>query len=343
MNKYLFAFILIGTTSHSLFAQELKCAQTLRLARSTFESGRLHELPALLENCLRGGFELSEKVEAYKLLTQAYIYLEEPEKADETMLKLLQTDHFFQVNEAVDPAEFIALYRTFRTKPIYRIGGKAGAIATQPSASGNQGANPGEGTYSRGYGFTGGISYEIPWKPRFTLNPELFFSIQAFKFKNLNSLPEGDFLTNSTTSTNYISFPLLVQYDLLKKEGNLRPYVSAGISPNYLFAATKTPERKLTNNQPIESKSFDVVNEFEKFDLSILASAGIKYRFGGGFLVAEVRYRYGLLNVNTAASTAINTEITWDYHYLDGLFKLNSLQITGGYIHNIFNPKKLNK
>src|SRR5688500_5368778 len=53
------------------------CAQTLRLAQSIYDQGRLHELPQLLDNCLKENqFNDEEKVNAYKLLTLTYIYLE---------------------------------------------------------------------------------------------------------------------------------------------------------------------------------------------------------------------------------------------------------------------------
>src|SRR6187402_851971 len=126
MKKLLLVLILLVACIQFICAQTTTSpAQTLRLARATFEQGRLHELPRLLENLQR--FSQSEKVEAYKLLTQTYIYLEEPEKADEAMLNLLRTDHYFEVSEAVDPAEFVALYKTFRTTPTYRFGAKLGS------------------------------------------------------------------------------------------------------------------------------------------------------------------------------------------------------------------------
>ena len=130
--KKLLSSILFLFLSVSSYAQLTSGAQTLRLARATYEQGRLHEIPSILEGFLPK-FNKQEKVEAYKLLTLSYIYLEEPEKADDAMLKLLQTDHYFEINLKDDPAEFIALYRTFRTKPIYRIGGKIGINGTRPN------------------------------------------------------------------------------------------------------------------------------------------------------------------------------------------------------------------
>ncbi len=329
-------------------AQNTSCAQTLRLATSTYEQGRLHELPGLLESCLKSGFTQQERVTAYKLLTLSYIYLEEPEKADENMLKLLQTDHYFEINPAVDPAEFVALYKTFRTKPIYRIGGRAGAIATQPNVTQSQRSNLGDARYTRGYGFTAGLSFEIPFKGRLTFNPELVFSLQTFNYKNTstqisgNPSIEGEFTTNASHTLNYVSIPLLLQYDLINPESKkpIHPFVSLGIAPNYLFSASAIPDRKLTGNQPLESKSYDTKSNYEKIDLNILAALGLKYRFGGGYIQAEVRYRYGLFNTSDPSLSYKTSEMNWNYHYTDGIFKLNSLQFTLGYAHNVFNPKK---
>src|SRR5688572_13888746 len=134
MTKIFFLAAFLGFLTIASFGQS--CTQTLRLAQSTYEQGRLHEVPTILKKCLdEGGFTDTEKVNAYKILINSYIYLEEPELADETMLKLLEADHFFKVNEAVDPAEFIALYKTFRVDPLFRIGFKVGPTATMPAIS----------------------------------------------------------------------------------------------------------------------------------------------------------------------------------------------------------------
>jgi hypothetical protein len=110
-------------------------AQTLRLARATYEQGRLHEIPSQLSEEIISQMSKQEKVEAYKILCLSYIYLEEPEKADEAMLNILSTDHYYEINDRVDPAEFVALYYTFRRNPIYRIGAKLGGNFSRPNVS----------------------------------------------------------------------------------------------------------------------------------------------------------------------------------------------------------------
>ena len=71
--------------------------------------------------------------------------------------------------------------------------------------------------------------------------------------------------------------------------------------------------------------------------------AGIKRSIGGGFAVAEFRYHHGLTNVTSNDTTFDNSSVTFNYHFVDSIFKINSLSFTLGYVHNIFKPKKLTR
>jgi hypothetical protein len=175
MRKVLLLFLVASFCHQISVRAQSTCAQTLRLAQSVYEQGRLQELEGLLAGCLENGFTDEEKVNAYKLLTLTYIYLEEPEKADRTMLSLLQTNNEFAPNDAVDPAEFVALYHTFRTWPIYRVGLKLGSIAAQPSVITADYVNDGISEYNYGYGFKAAVAFEIPLlgnQNKFAVNPE---------------------------------------------------------------------------------------------------------------------------------------------------------------------------
>ncbi|HLZ17858.1 MAG TPA: hypothetical protein VKQ08_12490, partial [Cyclobacteriaceae bacterium] len=130
--KYFLVGVIVCLIGINVAVAQTGGAQTMRLAQSIYEQGRLHELPSLLKDSAVMRFSQEDQVRAYKLLTLAHIYLEEPEEADKSMLKLLNTDHFFEPNDQVDPAEFTGLYKTFRTKPLFNIGVKFGANSTIP-------------------------------------------------------------------------------------------------------------------------------------------------------------------------------------------------------------------
>ena len=318
------------------------CAQTLRLAQSIYEQGRLHELPDLLEKCLADGFNDEEKVNAYKLLTLTHIYLEEPEKADEMMLALLRTDTEFKVNDAVDPAEFVALYKTFRTYPVYRIGGKLGAIASAPSISSADFVDDGTNQYTYNFGFSGIVTAEIPLGIRakkFTLNPEIAFQLRSFNGKNSGADPVK--VTEATETQAWISMPVSMQYSLYEKAiTNL--FVSGGISADYLLSSTvKIFSDRGDQNSTVSENSYPVIEQRKKFNAGLILSAGYKRKLGKGFLILAARYKMGLMPMLTKADTYENSILVYNYHYVDGIFKLNSVTLSVGYVLNRYNPKKL--
>lgn len=336
-------FFLLAIFCHQFSAKaQSTCAQTLRLAQSVYEQGRLQELEGLLAGCLDKGFTDEEKVNAYKLLTLTYIYLEEPEKADRTMLSLLQTNNEFEPNDAVDPAEFVALYHTFRTWPVYRIGLKFGSIASQPTVVSADYVNDGTTEYKYGYGFTAAVAFEITLAGKLNklnVNPEPTFTVRNFSSTNRDA--DSVLFTTSTESQTILSLPISLQYKLFEK-GKTNVFVSLGASADLLLNASKRIDSKRGDeNSPVEEKSFNVTSQRNKFNANAIASAGFKRKVGKGYFIAEVRYQMGLLPMLTKADTYENLILVTDYKSVDGIYKVNSLSVTLGYILNRYNPKKL--
>ncbi|HEY3404752.1 MAG TPA: porin family protein [Ohtaekwangia sp.] len=338
---FLFLFVVCES-----YAQHVSCSQTLRLAQSTYEQGRLHEVPSLLQGCLTSGFNKQEKVSAYKLLTLSYLYLEEPEKADEAMLNLLRTDPYFEINPAVDPAEFVGLYKSFRTKPIYRVGVVMGVNATRPNVTSSvETAANSESEYTYGLAFQVGANVEIPFNEKITFNPSLLFQQKGFDIESKVSRGtdlEGNELYNTTTGREqqtWIALPVTVQYSFTKSRFN--PYIAAGISTDYCLRSDITIETIQDNAGAVQEKTVDI--ERNKINLSALVAAGGKLRIFGGYFTGEIRYQYGLLNVNSEEKAYDNSDVVFSNNLGDSVFKLNSFSVTVGYVQNIFNPKKLTR
>ena len=356
MRRLYFLGILVFISSKS-FSQAPTCAQTLRLARATYEQGRLHEIEGQLKECLATGFRQDEKAlktEGYKILCLSYIYLEEPEKADEAMLKLKQTDPYYVPNPQVDPAEFIALYKTFRSLPIYRIGAKLGVDASRPNVS--EAATAGElaegSTYTPLIGIHFGATADLPINAKLTLHGELLYTQKRFRlnqvFDRQQDVLTGVNLQNETEGIEqqtWLSLPLLCEFKPLKSTSNLdkklNPYISGGVSIDYLLNAKITAEQLRDQATAIQEKTYDVNRN--PINISLIGAVGSKIRAGGGYIVAEVRFLYGLTNVSTKADAYGNQEITWEINYADPVFKVCSLEVSAAYVQNIFNPKKLKR
>lgn len=320
------------------------CALTLRTARATYDQGRLHELPTLLESCLSSGFTKQEKVEAYKLLTLAYIYLEEPSHADNAMLNLLRTDPYFSINATSDPAEFISLYNTFRTWPIYRLGAKVGVNGTWPNIVSYVSAIEGSSSeYTPTINFQSGLSAELPINKSFTLNPELYFQVRSFFYDS--DLDLGNDIKNTSTgkeSLTWISLPVLLQYNFSTSKFN--PYVALGFSADYLINANLTMNRLRVNATSTQERTFDIKGSRNKINISTVAAAGFKLPLGNGFVTGEMRFTYGLTKINNSNSAfTISDYLLFDHAYADNVMRINAVSVTAGYLYNVFNPKKLSR
>jgi hypothetical protein len=339
------ALILLFVAPRLATAQQktTTCAQTLRLARSVYENGRLHELPDLMKDCLsKTEWTTQERVDAYKLLTLAYIYLEEPEKADEMMLNILKTDPEFKPNDNIDPAEFVALYRTFRTEPVYRLGLKLGGNATQPNVHSYTALNEGTESYAYSFGFQGGVSAEIAiFNDMFTLNPELYFQTRAFKLDN--SFFEGDQTTTGKVSLKSLTLPVSIQYPLpigkKKVDKKWIPYVGAGVAVDFLLGVATDLETDVHGQSPVNTSTTEKT-QYKSFNIAPVISGGVKGKVKKAEIVVELRYNFGTSTIFDKQKLYDSQTEVFGNKFVHGPFSLNTLQLSFGYLLNKYIPRK---
>jgi len=75
-------YFIIGINSN-IVAQN--CTETLQQAQNMFTNGEMTAIPDLLDTCIIEGFTVEEKIQAYKLMVQVYIFENQIEKAEETI------------------------------------------------------------------------------------------------------------------------------------------------------------------------------------------------------------------------------------------------------------------
>ncbi|MBX2963615.1 MAG: PorT family protein [Cyclobacteriaceae bacterium] len=353
--KRLLLFILFSGTSCYTLAQ---CAQTLRLVRATYEQGRLNEIEAQLKSCLepaeKGGFTKQEnqlRVEALKILTMSYIYLEEPQKADAAMLSLKKADPYYRPNSEVDPAEFVALYNSYREEPVYRYGVRLGVNYSRPNimelVSVVELAD--ESKFKALPDFQFGAAMDLPimlfkQKNKWTLHGEVLYQMKKYEIsirENRSNDPDNPLLNEfiGTESQTSIGIPITLEYRLLANK--LNPYLALGASPDFILNSTLFGELKREDERGVEERTLDV--ERKNINISALAALGIKVSSGPGLIVFEIRYAHGLTNLSSPETAFANQSLALDYGYADSIFKLSSLSFAGSYIFNKHNPKKLTR
>ena len=369
MLKKLPHLLLFLLASSQAFGQATSsCTQTLRFAQSTYESGKLHELEAILNDgkCLTEGFNTEERRQAYKLLVQSYIYLEEPEKADAAMLSLLTTDQFFRPNPDVDPAEFVSLYNRFRTKPLFRYGAKLGPAFNAPLSTVDYyvgDAAEGSSTFTPLVTFSIGVMFEKDFlkNQRLTLAPEVAFSSRGYteSWVNSNAQQAGSAAETTpptpatkglmTIKIKSIDFNPLVKWWLSKdpasRDQKIEPYAIGGPGINFVLSASAEDAKldqvlnhKGTNTGP----SVDATGIYHPVNFSAIAGAGARIRLSKVFVSADVRFNFGLNNVvNDKHRT--NDELAFDYSWVTNSTFMNSVTINLALQLAYFSPKKMIK
>ena len=363
MRSFYLCIIFLAVGLSVGYSQNTSCTQTIRLIRSQYEAGRLHELPGLANGCLnpragQQGFTKEERREAYRYLTLAYIYLEEPDSADINMLKLLETDHFYQINETIDPAEFIALYKKFRTKPIFRYGLKVGVNMTQPNVLEyyNVGSTAGgSGKYGLSVGFNVMLAFEKDLEGKFknfVVAPELALVSRTFSYSN-PSLNFADKRPDSTVSTQQFAFSQqwldlhgIVQYRLkARNPTDFYTYIGAGPGISYLLSSKNQPSTTYgtgSNGYTVTGPQVDDTKSYNNLVYSAVLSAGLKKRIGELYLSVDIRYQFGVSNVVNNASRT-NQIIGFDYAGSYNNYRMSNLMIQLGVLFPRFVPKKLVK
>ncbi|MDH5604603.1 MAG: PorT family protein [Cyclobacteriaceae bacterium] len=309
----LFVLMLTGTKT---IAQS--CAETLQKAQSTYDDGGVHDVPDMLKNCLsRENLTKEELVVAYRLLTLCYLQLNEPELADKSMLGLLDTNPEYQINEAVDPIEFINLYKTFRTGAILRVGIKGGVSGSLPFiyVKKNTESNP---TYfnGRGYpamGFQAGPSVEFDLTKKIILNGEILYS--QFVFLNKEN---SDFLKNKINQYAFssISIQAIGHYNLINTSlfaKNFKLHGTFGVSNEIFINSTGEVNSGLVITEggtEIKSPVIAMMDIIFPVNPNILGGFAINYKIGLPIVTLDVRYKYFLFTPNKSTSDIYNTHMS---------------------------------
>jgi hypothetical protein len=375
MNKIIYSGF-IGLSffcSVSVYAQtqsQLNCTQILRTARSVYDQGRLHELPTLLQGCYDGTgqeFTETEMIEAYKILTLSYIYLEEPAEADKSMISLLHTDPFFVPSAEVDPVEFRNLYKKFRTKPVYRFGLKFGFNTNHINVikQHNMWAfAQGKGEYNSKIGIHFGMSFEKDmakqgdsqngFVKRLVLNPELFYTTYSFVYNNASPLSTEEGLNDDakksgslthTIQQSKIQLNFLAQYLILKDPDNIAetfiPFVAFGPTVNVLAKSSFSGDTDV--DEAVIGQPVNTIDFYKPVTLALTGMAGVKLRIGGFYITGDVRFQYGLGGIvkkDKRLQWTAEEERLIDYGYEDNEFSLSQSMVNVGILFPRFNPKK---
>jgi len=355
-NRYYILIILglLAIAPIMLVAQDEKsdCVIKLEQAQTKYDQGRIQDVEPLIGNCLLSKeFDDAAETQALKLLTLSYLFLEEPEKAEETMLMLLKANHEFAVNPAIDPSEFINLYEKYRHEPIFNAGVQLGIVFGSPIITHLNGVsdlnNDSRQTYAPLLGVRGGLNIEYKLKPKIYAVGGINFQIIEFEKTHtslgiLSGAENGEF--SGAEEITSLEMPLTGIYHLLEKQ-SFTIYAGLGIAPQFLISESYQSDATTLaiEGSTVTTNVIDLTANRGRFNLSAIGVAGAKIKIGEGYLNVKLRYSQQVFNSSRPENSLIpsNPNLLWELSESPDGFRMQDIGFSIGYRANIYRPKKL--
>lgn len=336
--KRILLFITIVVYGFSALHAQVTCTEQLTNAQRNFDDGLLDDIPALLADCMIDGFTKEEKTNAYKLLMQTYLFTEQIELADELMIQFLTEfpSYTIAVN---DPREFIDLYNTYRTKPIYNLEFMASGNISIPIVLFNNSPtdyNSDLNEYSPGIGVNLEANYINTLVGNFDFSAGLSFSYNRLGYYNKPS-DYGE--VEVTFSSMTVGLPLAVRYDYSFNNVNL--FAKAGIETTYLLSYKGDYTTRDRGAEPYTGAP-NFANNHNRIDVKPFLGIGAKINLGRDQLHIAVGYKFGIINESPTENVFADFQSIVKFKDIEDEKLSNSAGISISYFRPIFKPKKLN-
>ncbi len=336
-------FLIIATIAFlglSALQAQNTCGDQLKVAQRRFDDGLLEDIPQLLANCMKSGFTNEEKTNAYKLLIQTYLFSENQSKADEVMLKFLNEFPSYSIANN-DPKEFINLYSTYRTKPIFKVEVKLGLnfcmpTMVEPYGTGN--IDKIKPTYKPKIGYAFEINYINKLYKDFDYSIGTSITFSNFSYSNNPtdySTVKGDF------KYLYLGFPIAVKYNYNFKGINL--FAKAGFEPIYLMKSSVALSRQdnIIGRQEPFTGTEDLTKSQKKLDIRPLLAVGVAFKIGRNMLNVSAGFKFSTMTQLNKNKLYSNSALYSKYFFAEDNLLMNQSHISVSFIRSIYKPKKL--
>jgi len=357
--RYAYLLILVFIT-HLAIGQEQQttnCVQNIEIAQQKYDEGRIQDIQSLLKNCIEAGnYTKAEESQALRLLTLSYIFLDDEENAEATMLRLLETNHEFEIIPAIDPTEFINLHARYRTKPLFNIGVRyifnyAQPIVTELNSAFN--LNIERHGYTMIFGIFGvGVNFEYEFAENFIIYPEIHYKSMSVAYSAKQQGVGKNILSDTAyveleyfEDQQWLSLPVSVKYKFnFKNLPSIKVYANAGVAVDLLLKSTFPADGTTLNTKGDPEVGFALITtkDHNILNFGVFAGGGITYKMGEGFFSLEGRYQYTFTNF-TKPEKVLNPTNPQSINLLaqHDLYKLNHIAFSIGYTRSMYFPKKL--
>jgi len=372
MRKWMIIFVpLIFFYLASEAQENVGCNQLLEDAKEAYSAGMVEIVPDLLLSCLEpGGLSGTAKLDAYKLVINAYLFDYLPEEADSLMDDFVR-EYPGYIVEDNDPAEFTLLFEAHkqalaeagvqvdeevvadtgeeekperekkqkRTTPYdyeNSMGFILGMTGTFPQIIERYSVGDpasGEGSFGIMPGFQGGINLNLILNRSMEASFALIYNQTRFSYSD-TPFPFTSY--EYEESQSHLQVPASLLFKLNPGSTGASLYLRAGIVGDYLLSASGSGTR--TYVQSLDDVVVDkttITESRARLNLLGMAGLGIRIPFEKSFMFFEARFTSGLFKCNNDENRYPNDDLLWLLYHVNSDFRIHQLSLSTGIAWNL--------
>lgn len=335
--RILSGLLLLVLFPFGLLAQTT-CSEQLRVAQRRYDEGLLDDIPKLLSGCLENGFSKEEKMNAYKLLIQTYLYSDATAMADQTMVAFLRDFPEYKI-AGNDPKEFVLLHKSYRTEPIMNIELVGGGNFSSPQVReyfGVESLSNETADYEALFGFNVGVNYVDRLYQDFDFSAGVLFRFQKYGYTNaVYSHSE----VWATFTEMQIGAPVSARYNF--KVFGVRGHAFLGVEPCYRLSTSVDFSRILSGGADPITGTVSLNEMRKKFDINPILGVGGFFNIGSAKFKANAKLRFATISSTTNELRYSRPDLIEKFYYIDDNILVHELSVSVAYIISVYNPKKI--
>lgn len=326
----------IATTDHD-------CIIIMKEADRLFQNGQydrcINDLEGVISTCT---LSRSEKIHVLELLAKAYIEIDDPGKAEATVILMLTKFPHYDLKEEANYEAYNRLVKKYKIHPQFSLGIRNtanwinynqtevfsvldGLDYSMPYSTKLIGLLQGFGLVYYGW-------IEFEFDKDISLNADLTFMWSKYD-RNFNESP--GFNLDFWEKDNYIEIPVYLK-KYFHIGNNVLPYVTTGMGWLYMTSANGNAEISYTKDDIITGKNIDFFARAENINMlemrnsstfEWIAGVGIGYKMKNLRLFIDARYYRGLKSITNETERFSNSMLINEFFYIDNSVKLNQFEL----------------
>jgi hypothetical protein len=324
------------------------CDARLDDSRIQYVNGDFDQVIETLSSCAGTFSRQQDDLEAYELLINCYILINDTGNADSLINVLLKAYPLHRLKETA-LSSYRQLFNSYNIERKFGLSAWAGTnlpdfeIFQYRSYGGIVEETTGYESY---YGFTGGCSFDYFLLDQLTIGSGLLFQSSSY---SQNETIMGFQRLDVSERINYLKIPLTVglsfilnSWEVGLKGGMSFHWIYSDKADLELYGIAQEFSNPLTG---LTRKTLDYPLSFQrqKITPNYLAGLTIGKNIGLFQIVLQGSYEYGLKNLVRIENRYSDEELLSVYSYVPDDFKMNNFQLTMGITRFFVYPKKVAK